>query len=41
MATFPGQPIKPAPQGKPFWILMKQEIMEWQWHQANHMQIMP
>ena len=25
--------------GKPFWILMKQEMMGWQWHQLNHMQI--
>jgi len=24
---------------KPIWILMKQETMEWQWHQLNHMQI--
>jgi len=21
---------------KPFWILMKQEMMEWQWHQLDH-----
>jgi len=26
-------------KGKPFWILMKQEIMGWQWHQLDHMQI--
>ena len=26
-------------KGKPFWILMKQEMMEWQWHQLDHMQI--
>jgi len=26
-------------KGKPFWMLMKQEMMEWQWHQLNHMQI--
>jgi len=26
-------------KGKPFWILMKQEMMGWQWHQLNHMQI--
>jgi len=33
--------------GEPFWILlaqkvsvlMKQEMMEWQWHQLDHMQI--
>jgi len=24
---------------KPIWILMKQEMMEWQWHQLDHMQI--
>ena len=24
---------------KPFWILLKQEMMEWQWHQLNHMRI--
>ena len=26
-------------KGKPFWILMQQEMMEWQWHQLDHMQI--
>jgi len=26
-------------KGKPLWILMKQEMMGWQWHQLNHMQI--
>ena len=24
---------------KPFWILLKQEMMGWQWHQLNHMQV--
>jgi len=24
---------------KPFWILMEQEMMGWQWHQLDHMQI--
>ena len=24
---------------KPFWILLKQEMMGWQWHQLDHMQI--
>jgi len=24
---------------KPFWILMKQEMMKWQWHQLDHTQI--
>jgi len=26
-------------KGKPVWILMKQEMMGWQWHQLDHMQI--
>ena len=26
-------------KGKPFWILIKQEIMGWQWHHLNLMQI--
>jgi len=26
-------------KGKPYWILMKQEMMGWQWHQLDHMQI--
>ena len=26
-------------KGKPFWILRKQEMMRWQWHQLDHMQI--
>jgi len=26
-------------KGKPFWILMKQEMMGWHWHQLDHMQI--
>ena len=26
-------------QGKPFWILSEQEMMGWQWHQLDHMQI--
>ena len=26
-------------KGKPFWILLKQQMMGWQWHQLNHMQI--
>ena len=24
---------------KPFWILLKQEMTGWQWHQLDHMQI--
>jgi len=30
----------PAQKIKLFWILMKQEMMRWQWHQSDHMQIM-
>jgi len=26
-------------KGKLFWILLEQEIMGWQWHQLDHMQI--
>jgi len=26
-------------KGKPFWILLEQETMGWQWHQLYHMQI--
>jgi len=26
-------------KGKPFWILLEQEIMGWRWHQLDHMQI--
>jgi len=26
-------------KGKPFWILLEQEMMGWQWHQVDHMQI--
>jgi len=26
-------------EGKPFWILLEQEMMGWQWHQLDHMQI--
>jgi len=26
-------------KGKPFWILLKQEMMGWRWHQLDHMQI--
>jgi len=30
---------KLAQKGKSFPIVMKQEMMGWQWHQLNHMQI--
>ena len=26
-------------KGKPFWILLEHEMMGWQWHQVDHMQI--
>jgi len=26
-------------KSKPFWILMKQKMMRWQWHQLDDMQI--
>jgi len=26
-------------KGKPFWILLQQEMTGWQWHQLDHMQI--
>jgi len=26
-------------QGKPFWILLEQEMMGWHWHQLDHMEI--
>jgi len=26
-------------KGKPFWILLEQDMMGWQWHQVDHMQI--
>jgi len=26
-------------KGNPFWILLAQEMMGWQWHQQDHMQI--
>jgi len=25
-------------KGKPFWILLEQQMMAWQWHQLDHMQ---
>jgi len=30
---------KAAPERNPFWILLAQEMMGWQWHQLDHMQI--
>jgi len=31
--------VRQHQKGKPFWILLKQDMMEWQWHQLDHMQI--
>jgi len=37
---FPGQPeLVGTRKVKPISILMKQEMMGWQWHQLDHMQI--
>jgi len=39
MAFFQENLGKPTPEkGKPFWILLEQELMGWQWHQLDHMQ---
>jgi len=39
-ASFPGQPRQAGIRKvKPIWILMKQEMIGWQWHQLNHMQL--
>jgi len=33
MASFPGQPGKAGTRKvKPIWILMKQDMVGWQWH---------
>ena len=39
MASFPGQSGQ-ASTRKPelFWIIMKQEMVGWQWHQLDHVQ---
>jgi len=31
--------IRRHQQGKPFWILLEQEMMGWQWYQLDHMEI--
>jgi len=41
-AFFPGLRttwVSRRQKGKPFWILLEQEMTEWQWHQLDHMQI--
>jgi len=40
MASFPGQPGQAGTRKvKPIWILLEQQMMGWQWHQLDHMQI--
>jgi len=40
MAFLPRQPgVSRHQKGKPFWILLEQEMMGWYWHQLDHMQI--
>jgi len=40
MASFPRQPwYASTNKVKPIWILLEQEMMGWQWHQLDHMQI--
>jgi len=37
---YPGQPGEAGTRKvKLIWILMKQEMMGWQWHQLDHMQV--
>jgi len=31
--------VSRARKVEPFWILIKQEMMGWQWHQLDHMEI--
>jgi len=39
-ASFPGQPGQAGTRkDKPIWILMKHEMMWWQWHQLDHTQV--
>jgi len=39
MGFFHDNLSKPAKKGKPFWILLEQEMMGWHWYQLDHMQI--
>jgi len=40
MASFPRKPWKAGTRkAEPWWILMKQDMMGWQWHQLDHKQI--
>jgi len=37
MTSFPGQHGQAGTgEVKPIWILMKQQVMGWQWHQLDH-----
>jgi len=40
-AFFPGQPPKAGTirKAEPFWILLRQEMMGWKWHQLDQMQV--
>jgi len=31
--------VRRQQKGQPFWILLEQEMMGWQWHQLDNMQI--
>jgi len=40
LASFTGQPEQTGTRNvKPIWILTKQEMTGWQWHQLDHVQI--
>jgi len=40
MTSFLGQPGQAGTKMvKPVWILMKQDMVGWQWHQLDHMEI--
>ena len=40
MALLPGLPgWAGTRKAKPIWILLKEEISEWQWHRLGHMQV--
>jgi len=40
MASFQSKPGKAVTRKAiSFWIIMKQDMMEWQWHHLDHMQI--
>jgi len=39
MAFFRTTWVSRHQKGKPFWILIEQEMMGWQWHQLDYVQI--